>query len=338
MTRVRLWLWGVLVLIACGPAGFDPIGKMNTVRVLAASVDKPYAKPGDTVTVKLDAFDARPLGGQAMKIYWLPFVCEDPADDLYYACFANLVSSSGGGDGGTGTGGGFPANLDITDFLQQGPTTTIVMPSDVITNHAFVQGVPEQYGVVFLFAMACAGRVHTLPIDPTAGNGQTVPLGCFDDQGNQLTPDDYVFTYMRVYGYENATNANPEIDSVTFDGQPVDLNAGVVVDRCVSGNKSSCDGHPVNVTIPDSSWELATGSPIEPDGTQLHEEIWADYYYTIDNMQADGMLLFDARKGRVSGSDDNFLAPSVAGQGRIFIVVHDNRDGAAWVDFPIVVR
>ena len=329
-----------LLLFACAPVGFDPVGELESVRVLAAKADKPYAKPGDTVTLTIDAFDARSgvnAGGLPMKIYWLPFTCEDPASDLYYACFADLVSS--GGDAGAGAGA-FPPNLDITDLLPQGTTTTFTMPTDVIDKHAVVAGLPEQYGVVFTFAMACAGRVKTLPIDPSSGNGQVVPIGCFDDQGNQLGPDDYVFTYMRTYAYEVATNANPEIDGVTFDGQTVDTNAGVVIQHCdeTVSDSPSCDGHPVNVTIPDSSWELATGSPTEPDGTLLHEEIWADYYYTLENFDSDGKLIFDARTGRVDGSDNPYYAPTAPGQGRLFIVVHDNRDGAAWVDFPIVVR
>ena len=325
------------VALACGPAGFDPISKLESVRVLAVKADNPYAHPGDTVTLTMDAFDARPTadGQLPMKIYWLPFTCENPADDLYYACFSSLVSA--GSDGGSG-GGIFPPNLDVTDLLPQGLSTTLTMPADVITSHAFVAGLPEQYGVVFTFAMACAGRVKTLPIDPEAGNGQTVPLGCFDEQGNQLGPDDYVFTFARVYAYESATNANPEVDGVVFDGQTVDTNAGVLVDRCDPNVAGSCDAHSVNVTVPDSAWELATGSPIEPDGTQLHEEIWADYYYTIDDFDSDGKLIFDARTGRVDGSDNKYYAPPVAGQGRLFIVVHDNRDGVTWVDFPITVK
>ncbi len=196
-----------LCALACGPAGFDTIGQLESVRVLAASSTEPYAKPGDTVTITIDAFDARPAPADGttlspMKIFWLPFTCENPADDLYYACFSSLISGPNGGDGGTGTGGVFPPNLDITDLLPQGLTTTVTMPADAITSHAFTAGLPEQYGVIFNFAMACAGRVKTLAIDPEAGNGQTVPIGCFDDQGNQLGPDDYVFTYMRVYAYE----------------------------------------------------------------------------------------------------------------------------------------
>jgi hypothetical protein len=323
--------------LACGPAGFDPISKIESVRVLGARADEPYAKPGDTVTLTLDAVDGRLTGGQPMKIYWLPILCEDPPSDLYYACFSSLVSSAGG-DAGAPTGGVFPPNLDVTDFLAEGTTNTFTMPADVIDKHPPVAGAPEPYGVVFLFAMACAGRVRTLPIDPEAGNGQTVPLGCFDDQGNQLGPDSYVFTFMRVYSYENATNANPEVDGVTFDGQTIDTSAGVVVGRCDASLPGSCDGHAINVTIPDSAWELATGAPVAPDGTQLHEQIWADYYLTLGDFDSDGKLIFDPRTGRVDGSDNQFFAPSAPGQGRIYLVVHDNRDGASFVDFPVFVK
>ncbi len=55
-------------------------------------------------------------------------------------------------------------------------------------------------------------------------------------------------------------------------------------------------------------------------------------------MDSDGKLLFDARTGRVDGTDDNFFAPSAPTQGRIFIFVHDNRDGVSCVDFPVYVK
>ncbi len=271
MRRILLWL-GLAAFCGCGQ-GFDPIGDIESVRVLAASATEPYAKPGDMVTVSLDAWDGRPMGGaDPMVIYWLPFVCEDPADDLYYACFASLVApgtDGGTSDGGTPGMGGFPPNIDVTDFLQQGPETSFTMPADAITSHAFVQGVPEQYGVVFLFALACAGRVRTLPIDPSGGDGLTVPLGCFDDQGTELGPDDYVFTYTRVYAYDTITNANPVIQGAVFDGQPVDLNAGVVVQHC--DPNTTCDTHAINVNVPASSWSSRPGlrpSPTAPSSTR----------------------------------------------------------------------
>ncbi len=334
---------GVLGAAACGPAGFDPASDVQTVRVFAARADKPYAKPGDTVNVDLYAYDGRPAPTTAMKIYWLPFVCKDPPGDVYYACFSALLAGAGdGGAGEAGAGDGglppiFQSGFDITDFLVQGSRFTFKMPQDVITAHRVVQGAAEPYGIAFVFAIACAGRVRIAPIDPNNIDPQKVPIGCYDDQGNALGPDDYVIAFSRVYAYQSATNTNPEIDGVTFDGKPVDLNAGVVVDRCRSKNNLDC-AHKFNVNVPDSSWELATGTPAQPDGTQLHEQVYAQYYWTLPQTTSDGRLLFDPSTGRVPDSDNKFLPPYGPSEGRIFVVVHDNRGGANWVDFPVYVR
>ena len=51
-------LGGIVVLAACGPQ-FEPSHKVDSVRIFAASADKPYAKPGDDVTVELLAYDGR---------------------------------------------------------------------------------------------------------------------------------------------------------------------------------------------------------------------------------------------------------------------------------------
>ncbi len=72
---------------SCAPSGFQDQALVNGVRVLASAADKPYAKPGDAVTVNVLAFDGRAAKPEPMKIYWLPLVCENPPDDAYYGCF-----------------------------------------------------------------------------------------------------------------------------------------------------------------------------------------------------------------------------------------------------------
>ncbi len=56
-------------------------------------------------------------------------------------------------------------------------------------------------------------------------------------------------------------------------------------------------------------------------------------------MDSDGKLLFDARTGRVDGTDDNFLAPSAPAQGRIFSSSFTTTATACpgW-DFPVYVK
>lgn len=324
---------------ACGPAGFDPQAKLASVRVLSTRTDKPYAKPGETVTVEMLAVDARKTAKLPMKVYWLPFVCENPFNDLYYACFAPLL----GGDAGAADGGGadagaatFPPGLDITPFLKEGTKYSFTIAPDIITRHKPVVGATAPYGLAITFAVACAGHVRTIAVDPNDANPQKVPIGCFDDDGNALGADDFVFTFSRVYVYDDRTNANPEVQDVLFDGKPVDLTQGVVVDRCTT-SEADCPKHPIDLTMPDSTWERNEGA-LGKDGTTLGEEVYGLYYYTVDRVEKEGRLLFDPSAGRVSNSANNFIAQSAPGSGRVYVVVHDNRGGVTWRDFPVYVR
>ncbi len=325
---------------ACGPAGFAPSQELGAVRILATRADKPFAKPGDDVTVEMLAVDARRIKKQPLEIYWLPFLCENPINDLYYACFASLAS---GGDGGArdgsadgGTVPSFPPNFDLTPFLKKGKTYSFKVAPDIIERHPEVKGAIDPYGLVITFAIACAGRVRTVPVDLTDPTPQKMPIGCFDDDGNRLGPDDFVFAFTRVYAYANRTNANPTIDGVTFDDQLVNLGEGVVVNRC-TGKEADCTKHPVDVVVPPSSWELNPGA-LDSDGTTLHEQVYALYYYTIDRTEKEGRLLYDSRTGKVFDSANSFIAQSVPGDGRLYIVVHDTRGGTSWVDFPVYVK
>lgn len=326
---------------ACGPAPFAPQQELGSVRILATRADKPFAQPGDEVKLEMLAVDGRKIKKQPLKIYWLPILCENPINDLYYACFSSLLGGSGDGgarEGGAADGGGptFPANTDITPFLTEGPTYTVKVAPDLIARHPVVKGALDPYGLDIVFAIACAGRVRTIPVDLSDPTPQKVPIGCFDDDGNQLGPDDYVFAFTRVYAYANRPNANPPIDDVVFDGKSVDLTQGVTVDRCTVA-EADCVRHPVDVSVPESAWELNPGA-LAADGTTLHEQVYAIYYYTIEKAEKEGRLLYDSRTGRVSDTPNHFIPQSVAGDGRIYIVVHDNRGGTNWVDFPISVK
>jgi len=71
-----------------------------------------------------------------------------------------------------------------------------------------------------------------------------------------------------------------------------------------------------------------------------HEQIWAEYFATIGSFTSDARLLYDATVGSpgdASKTDTDFLAPSETGSGFIWIVVHDNRGGAAWVTIPVQI-
>ena len=133
---------GAWLSSSCAPSGFAAESLVQTVRILAsASIDlttlnpmtnpsPSYTQPGDTVGLQVLAYDGRTTQPEPMTIYWLPFVCEDPEDDAYYACFQQIGAGEDGGapdggDAGVSASGGIGAlrpGIDLTPFLPSGPS------------------------------------------------------------------------------------------------------------------------------------------------------------------------------------------------------------------------
>jgi len=69
-----------IAIASCGGTPFADASAVTGVRILASSADKPYAKPGDNVTVSLLAYDGRKDASTAapMTLSWLPFVAPIP--------------------------------------------------------------------------------------------------------------------------------------------------------------------------------------------------------------------------------------------------------------------
>lgn len=340
-----------LSMFACG-GEFQPQSKVDSVRLFAVRADKPYARPGETVTLEALTTDARRDKPRPLKIYWIPVVCMNPRDDLYYLCFSGSGDAGAGGvqtklipigpaaDAGAampGAGGGnalqnIPTNVDVSAFLPQGPTLSFKMPDDAIQPRIGI----DPYGLAIVFNVVCAGQIRFGTIDPARGP-QQVPILCTDEEGNKLPPDDYVIGISRVYAYEKRTNTNPVIQKITHQGADVDLAAGITVEKCRDVRKrADCPEIKIDVRVSDESWEDNPGEVVR--GQQLREQIWASYYTNLGQLQDDARLLFDTRSGRVSESEVIFRAPADPMDGTMWIVVHDNRGGASWVVLPVHSR
>jgi hypothetical protein len=214
------------------------------------------------------------------------------------------------------------------------------MPADAVTGHKPIAGTQVPYGIAIAFNIACAGHIEVVPLDPTSDNPVQIPLGCFDTNGNQLSPDNYVIGYVRVYAFDTVTNANPVIDHVDLQGQPVDLMQGFTVAHCDASRRANCPTVKIGPVVPASSQEL-NPEDVDTDGHPLEEEIWADFYSTFGSFSSAARLLYDPRTGSVGGPDktnNEFAPPDTPGDGFIFIVVHDNRGGASWVQVPAHVN
>jgi hypothetical protein len=340
---------GALGFSSCAPSGFQDEKVIQSVRILASIADTPYARPGSTVKLQVLAYDGRATKPEPMTISWLPFVCKNPLNDAYYGCFQQFADAARGGgaaDGGAEAAGGTPGReggagglqtgIDLTPLLSKGASFQFVMPSDAVATHDTLAGAPFPYGLAILFNIACAGHIEFVPLDP--GNVQSPPIGCFDAQHNRLGPDDYVFGFTRVFAYDQLTNANPVIESIDVDGQPVRTNSDgtwppISKARCV-GN---CPKVHIGPIVPPSSQEMNPGER-DVNGNVLKESIWAAFFSTVGSWDDGVRLLYDSNNGSVGGptvTDNQFRPPSDPGDGFLWIVVHDNRGGAAWATLPV---
>jgi hypothetical protein len=358
---------GAWMSSSCAPTGFADETLVATVRILASSSEPAYAQPGSSVDVQVLAYDGRPSQPEPMSLYWLPFLCEDPADDAYYACFTQTGGDGGidepadAGDGGAGFSlGALRPGVDLTPFLPTGPSYQFTMPQDVVSRHTAVAGEPAPYGLGILFNVACAGHLELLPSNPSNDNPQQVPIGCFDSSENQLGPDDWVLGFTRVYAFDPdagadggpITNANPVISSIDVQGSPLSvvLSPGTTqvyttqtftTSHCTADRRSNCPHVAIGPVVPESSWTLLDPPEYDVNHNPEHKEIWADFYSTFGQFTGDAGLLYDSIKGSLgdpSVTDNQFLPPDQPGNGFIWIVVHDNQGGASWVTIPVQVN
>jgi hypothetical protein len=312
-------LLGALPIAGCGTS-FDPVSLVESVRILAIAADQPYPAPGARVSMSALAYDGRALKPAPMGIYWVPVVCPNPPGDAYFACYP-------------GFGELLKAGVDITSDLVQGDRFSFGVPEDIISSHAPTKA-GTGYGVVTVFAFACAGHVQlverstdTVPPAP--------PLGCFDDTGAELGPDDSVFAYAQVFSFaDGRTDANPVIQSLTFAGLAVDLVAGITVAPCPTNG--DCPTGELDTVVPSSSWELDPAD-LSSTGTPLHEEVWVDYFVTAGKV-GDAALLYHASAGKLASSSVKLTAPAAAGDQELWAVVRDNRGGVSWLGVTLHVN
>ncbi|MDB4935695.1 MAG: hypothetical protein JWP87_2667 [Labilithrix sp.] len=347
---IVLALFVIAALVACGGEGFDPASKVDSVRLFVVRADKPYAKPGDTVTLEALFTDARKDRPRAAKMYWIPVLCLNPQDDLYYLCFAppgdggrqagdtQLVpigaAADAGSDGGIGGSNPFasiPTGIDLAPFLPQGNTFSFRIPDDAVKPR---KG-SEPYGLAIVFNILCAGRVELAERDPSGGV-QQVPVLCVGEDGVPLPASDYVIGISRVYAYPDRVNMNPVIEALTFEDKDVAPALGITIEKCLTEKERDCKENKIDIRVSDASWEL-NPSEVTRDG-EIREQIWVDWYSDLGKFDGDARLLFDARQGRISDSEVTFRAPKNPTDGTLWAVVHDNRGGAAWITVPLHVR
>ncbi len=262
-------LFGPAIFSGCA-SNFTPEGKIETLRVLAVTLDHPYVPdnsdnpdcadkgdcalppdcPGDaercTVHFNMEVYDAygvRTQGAERkINILWMGG-CFNPPGDQYSLCAIPLLGLFQQAQGAvqdalkSGKPPVFPPGLPVglgNQFSMVVPDIVSSRPKPMIGPH---------YGIGYVFFLACAGYFGIIDPDPSAAGD--FPIGCFDfDTKQPLGPDGFVPGYTQIYSFDDGRfNLNPEVQALTLEDLSADKPKAVKLDADADKNPTvpPCD-------------------------------------------------------------------------------------------------
>jgi hypothetical protein len=359
LSRSPLWralapaaLTALLLAPSCAP-GFDPPSKINTLRILAVTVDKPYALPGDQVTFRMTFADGFDTGPRGVMIVWLGG-CFDPEGDQYFLCLQQLAEVLAP----LASGGAPPpdlAKIDIAEPNDSGVPDnhefTITLPEDIVSRRTPPPTGPH-YGIAYVFFAACAGTIAPGPLTaPGGGQVPDFPLQCLDADGNKLGNESFVIGYTQVYAFaDGRMNANPPVVDLVMDDASLseDPAAATVAEACPVSEEDrrvqSCGGNPADdcrkYSLRAIVNDIAEIDPdaVDPDGNVLREVVWVSYYVDGGEVTPGLALISDAVEGYQEDHDTEWTPPAEPGVYNVWAVVRDQRGGSTVLRRFVEVR
>ncbi|MEP7127176.1 MAG: hypothetical protein ABJE95_39950 [Byssovorax sp.] len=356
------------VTSGCG-GGFDPISKVDGLRVLSVAVSRApttadpttggsYAHPDDEVTFEMTSYDgfvdpANPdAPTRALQTVWLGG-CYDPDGDAYYGCYASLGPIVGKLSAALADfNAGKP--LVLPEEIGLGNSFTTKLPTDIISRRP-TPVIGSHYGIAYVFFATCAGFLGAAPQD-SGGNAGSFPIACFADAKHtiRLGADSFVPGYTQIYVFEDGrVNADPSVKALMMNGKDPGDGPGnaISVPRCSVDDDTrtapaSCSKPdpfttctPVNIDIVAD----ATVADVDPegmsvDGKPLKEVVWVDYFSDTGDFDSDVRLVNDATTGLIADHSTNWIAPTEPGLASIWAVVHDARGGVTTLQRYIKVE
>jgi hypothetical protein len=346
--RQSLLLCGALSLLAavgCGPQ-FDPGNEITTLRVLGVKKDKPYALPGEEVSLQLLWHD--PKGPRDVQRAFIGG-CVNPPGDLYYGCFAQYGQNAAQGK---------------VPELSLGDTFTVTLPPDIISSRPPLEPGQPPYGLYIVFFAVCAG---TLDFDSDAATDATgsagLPVRCLDEDRRPLGSEDFVVGYSSIYSFEDASNKNPAFSldgsgrthfevagqSIVSDcvgeacqtTSPVEVDCESEPERCIDAceddGDDSCPEIEVKPAIEEQDNVEVDDVSTRLFGTEVTEQMWVNYYVDRGSM-SEVRLLNDATSGWNAKYRGELRAPKAAGPLQIWSVIHDNRGGMEFARVTLQVK
>lgn len=318
--------------LACGE-GFDPANEIRSLRVLGVHKDRPYAAPGESVTMRLVYHDGSPEAPRDLSLLWL--TCVNPPGDLYWGCFEQFAALAEAGEAPT---------------IAVGDTLTFDVPEDIVTSRPPPAPGNPQYGVGVAFFAICAGELGFEVLDE-----RSLPLVCRGPTGEPRGPDDFVAGYTMLYSFAGGfENENPivtgfriggvdvepdciDAECVEAESVPPDCDADSTDARCLPVCAGDCPELEVRPIVDPASAERDEVSA-HYFGRDVWEQMWINYYVEGGTLTKSERLLSDPQTGWYDDYGAKFTPPSEAGPVRIWAVVHDNRGGASFVRVTVAAR
>jgi hypothetical protein len=351
----------------CG-VSFESGSNVRTLRVLAVQKDRPYARPGDTVSLQLmwhdPARDADP-SLPPPSIGWIA-ACNNPDGDLYELCFQQFAAAFIGGE-------------DLSDrVLIPAPGASeandrfrLTVPGDIISSRPPPTSDDQvPYGLSYVFFAVCSGA---LDIDPSG----SFPLVCYTEQDGadgftsgdiRLGSEDFVVGYSSIFAYDALENQNPIVTGIDFNGVTlVSEDSSSVPDGALAlSERDLCIGQACTTPTPDdlgascpepltlAACDGCDGVPLKPaidpasaeldevatrlSGSELGEQMWLNYYSSRGEVDDEVRLLNDATTGWSDNFDSELATGVEPGVGYVWAVAHDNRGGAEWLRLRVCIE
>jgi hypothetical protein len=314
----------ILALFGIGCASDEaPANQLLGVRILATRADKPFARPGESVNLEVLAVDGRRAQKSPMKTFFLPTLCVNPERDDPQKCPVPTE---------------YEVGTNLNSQLVEGATYTITLPESILATHPPAPGADLPYGIAFVTVIACAGHVERLL--PGARFPKAPAFACFNEQGEQLSKDDYVVAHARVLGYQDLRNANPVLDGLTVDGKLLE-DKGFSVPRCKESDDRNCTTVKIDALIPEMTQEIDTS--VGGAGNQaapIREQIWVSYFVTGGKMENDLSVIYDAQSGKLPTTRNGLFVrdTETLSTHTLYAVAHDNRGGVSFRQIPFTLQ
>ena len=297
---------------------------------------EPYAAPGETVHLQMLWEDGRAELPPHVETFF-GFWCVNPPGDSYAGCLTTVPSIE-------------PVfAFDVTEF-------DVDIPLDSLRTSSNAENARPS-GSAFVFYAVCAGELVVADLEEGIDDpGELVPK-CVDDEGEQVSAEDFVVGYSQIFIYEGLRNQNPIITGLVQGETEVEIDCideacdepfatpeltgcqdGVLcLEACEDdGDAFLCTSTPIEVIFDPKSVEK---DEVAADfGSDLEESIWVSYFVDQGSLSPELKLINDAAEGLFDHYSTNLYPPKEPGPVRVWAVVRDNRGGTAWLRAPGYIK